>query len=76
MYTPSRYVETPDNFWTVKPQTKRAHSLAITVRGEPRRFLPSSLRIVADRPGYSRFTVDSDSQVDEAVAVISRARRR
>ena len=74
-YTPSRYVETPDNFWAVKPQ-HRAHSLAITVRGEPSRFLPSSLRIVADRNGYSRFTIGSDAQVDDAIAAIMRARRR
>jgi hypothetical protein len=76
MYTPSRYVDTPDNFWTVKPQTKRAHSLAITVRGKPELFQPSTLRIVDDRPGYSRFTVDSDSQIDDAIAAIRRARRK
>lgn len=75
IHTPARYVESPDNFWAVKPQ-RRVGSLAITVRGEPDRFVPSSLRIVPDRNGYSRFTINSESQVDEAVAVIRRARRR
>jgi ribosomal protein S5 len=36
----------------------------------------SSLRIVGDRNGYSRFTINSESQVDDAVAAIRRARRK
>jgi hypothetical protein len=74
--TPSRYVETPDNFWAVKIQP-RARSLAITVRGEPKQFsLASGLKIVPDRGSYSRFTISSPSQVDAAVAAIMRARRK
>jgi hypothetical protein len=68
-----RFVETPDNFWTVTIRT-RVHSLDITVRGAPGTFGPSSrIEIKNDRTGYSRFKLTSTHQIEEALRVIRRA---
>lgn len=71
-----RYVEKPDNYFTVKIQP-RARSLVITLRGEPKHFSTiRNLTIVPDQNGYSRTMITSASQIDDAVAAILRARRR
>ena len=71
-----RYVETPDNYWTVKIQP-RDRSLMITVRGRPELFSTiDGIDVKPDRGSYSRFKVSSAAQVDAAAAVILRARRR
>lgn len=70
-----RFQETPDNFWFVVIQP-RAGSLLITVRGLPDRFKVERLKIVEDRPPYSRFKVRSADDVPEAVQVILHAVRR
>jgi hypothetical protein len=70
-----RFQETPDNFWFVTIQP-RDLSLAITVRGLPSRFQVERLRIVKDRPPYSRFKVKDAADVDEAVSVICSAVRK
>lgn len=68
-----RFVETPDNFWTVTVRT-RVHSLDITVRGAPGTFGPSSrIEIKNDRTGYSRFKLTRTDQIEEALRVIRRA---
>jgi hypothetical protein len=70
-----RYVEWPDNFWTIKPQP-RAESFAITVRGtfDSSRF--TSIQVKPDRGSYSRFVVNKKGQVEEALRIILAARRR
>jgi hypothetical protein len=73
-----RYVESPDNFWTVKIQP-RDKSLRITVRGRPQQLPVShALSVADDRPGYSTFKVSTLTAVPDAVRIIvgagSRAR--
>jgi hypothetical protein len=68
-----RFVEKPDNFWTVTIRT-RVSSLDITVRGTPEFFGPMrQVEVKPDRGSYSRFKVTSLSQVGDAVSVIRRA---
>ncbi len=69
------FKNTPDNFWYVIVQP-RAQGLSITVRGSPARFLPSTLELKDDRPGYTRFTLKHPSEVMEAFRVIERSKRR
>jgi hypothetical protein len=71
-----RYVETPDNFWTVKIQP-RDISLRITVRGRPQHLpSPADLKVSDDRPGYSTFKVAAVNEVPSAIKVILGAGRR
>lgn len=71
-----RFVDSPDNFWTVKIQP-RDGSLRVTVRGEPDRLrAPSELGLKADRPGYSTFKIKNGSDIPSAIAVLGRAPRR
>jgi len=57
-----RYVESPDNFWTVKPQPRDV-SFRITVRGAPESFKDvDSLDLKPDQSGYSSFKVSTESQ--------------
>lgn len=69
------FKNTPDNFWYVIVQP-RVQSLSITVRGIPERFLPSSLEVKVDRPGYSRFTLKAPEQIQEALRIIEGSRRK
>jgi hypothetical protein len=71
----NNFSNTPDNFWYVIVQP-RTQSLSITVRGEPDGFLPSSLALVADRPGYTRFQIRSVDEVEEALRIIQASTRR
>jgi hypothetical protein len=74
--TSGKYVESPDNFWTVKIQP-RAKSLRITVRGIPSDFVvPAGIRVKADMAGYSAFKVCKKHEVDAAVSVIRQARKK
>ncbi len=70
-----RYIERPDNFWTIKPQP-RAESFAITVRGTFDSSKFSLIEVKPDRGSYSRFVVRDQNQVEEAIRVILSARRR
>jgi hypothetical protein len=76
-YPPSgKYVEQPDNFWTVKIQ-RRNKSLRITVRGIPVDFVaPAGIRIVPDMAGYSAFKVCKKDEVDSAVSIIRQSRKK
>jgi hypothetical protein len=69
-----RYVETPDNFWTIKCQP-RSRNFAITVRGRPAVFgsVGAHLVLKDDRPGYTRFSIGDQRDVDPAIAVLRRA---
>ncbi|MEU2614132.1 hypothetical protein ABZ570_21485 [Micromonospora sp. NPDC007271] len=69
-----RFVETPDNFWTVKIQP-RDKSLRLTVRGEPARLGAfAELGLKRDRPGYSTFKISRPEQVSLALQVLRRSR--
>jgi hypothetical protein len=70
-----KFVNTPDNFWTVTIQT-RNQELFITVRGKPSKFLPSQLNPKDDRPGYTSFKVRRLSDVQEAFNIIQASTRR
>lgn len=69
------FKNTPDNFWYVVVQP-RVQSLSITVRGAPDRFQSSILQLKMDRPGYTRFTIDQPSQVQEALRIIQHSKRK
>ncbi|WP_344135278.1 hypothetical protein [Pedococcus bigeumensis] len=75
--TPSgRFVETPDNFWTVKIQPRDA-SLRITLRGEASKFPPlPALDLKDDRNGYSTFKVRTMADVPTAISLLERSLRR
>jgi hypothetical protein len=75
--TPSgRFVDAPDNFWTVKIQP-RDGSFRITVRGEPSTLhADPALNVKRDRPGYSTFKICELAQVEPTMDVLARARRR
>jgi hypothetical protein len=71
-----RYVDTPDNFWTVKPQP-RAESFRITVRGTPDLFQDfKSLSPKPDQTGYSTFTIERASQIEVLVRLLGAVRRK
>jgi hypothetical protein len=71
-----RFVETPDNFWTVKIQP-RDGSLRLTVRGEPERLAAApQLGVQQDRRGYSTFKISRVDQIPLVVDVLGRARHR
>ncbi len=70
-----RYVETPDNFWTVRPQP-RDRSFRVTVRGRPESFTtPRSIKLKPDMTGYSSFKVERASQIGELISVLAQVRR-
>jgi len=72
----SKYVESPDNYWTVRIQP-RDRSLRITVRGIPSRFSNvSTIELKPDMGTYSAFKIWRDEQLKEAVQVIREASRR
>lgn len=65
-----KYIETPDNFWTIKLQP-RDRSFRITLRGNPYKFDSiKNLKIKKDLNGYSTFKISSMDHVKEAVKTI------
>ncbi len=71
-----RYVEYPDNFWTVKPQP-RDMSFRITVRGAPDSFHDvDSLELKPDQSGYSAFKLRSMEQISAFSRLVDQIRRR
>ena len=68
-----RFVETPNNFWTVKVQP-RVQNFRITLRGKPGSFSPpSTFHLKDDRPGYSNFVLSDAQQIADAVQAIREA---
>lgn len=68
-----RFVNRPNNFWTVKIQP-RNRSLRFTVRGDSKRF--SHIRGVTvreDRNGYSSFKLSTADQLDAVLQVLRTA---
>jgi hypothetical protein len=71
-----RYVDTPDNFWTIKPQPRDV-SFRITVRGTPDSFVGvGPLQVRADQTGYSSFKVERMDQIALLSRLIEQVRRR
>ncbi len=70
-----RYVESPDNFWTIQYQPN-VKDFRITLRGKPDTFPPGPLEVKPDRRSYSTFKVSRLEEVDEAVRLILSARRK
>ena len=71
-----RFIETPDNFWTVKLQP-RDRSLSITVRGRLDQLpSPEGIDMKRDRPAYSRFKIERKDQIPGAIDILRRAPRR
>jgi hypothetical protein len=71
-----KYVEWPDNFWTVTIQP-RVRDLLITVRGEPEAFVSKGvIELKADRTGYTSFKLSREDQLAEAVTTIRQAGAR
>ena len=66
-----RWVAIP-NVVTITKQDARANNLRITVYGRPNEFegLKPSLEIKEDMSGYSRFLLNSESQLPSAIKVI------
>jgi len=71
-----KYVETPDNFWTVTIQP-RVRALQITIRGETESFAkPRSIELKPDMGSYSAFKMRREEQLSEALAIIREAGAR
>jgi hypothetical protein len=69
------FKETPDNFWAIEVQP-RVKTLNISVRGKPDRFGKRGINIVPGWAGYCRFKVHGIGEVEDAVSVISAAKRK
>ena len=71
-----KFVETPDNFWTVRPQS-RDGSFRITVRGRPESFEKSkSLNLKPDMTGYSSLKVSRRGQIEELIRLLKQVRKK
>lgn len=74
--TSGKYVQAPDNFWTIRPQP-RDQSFRITVRGRPEVFSNAgSLQIKPDMGSYSSFKVERPSQIEDLIRVLKQVRRK
>lgn len=74
--TSGKYVEAPDNFWTIRPQP-RDESFRITVRGRPESFENAhTFQIKADMPGYSSFKIERIEQIDDFIRILAQVRRK
>lgn len=71
-----KFVETPDNFWTIRPQS-RDGSFRITVRGRPESFEKTkSFELKPDMTGYSSLKVSRQSQIEELIRLLKQVRRK
>jgi hypothetical protein len=75
-----RYVESPDNFWTVECQT-RVKDLQLTVRGVKGNFgyfvVPDGIELKASgREPYFIFKIWRSDQIPGALSIIQQARRK
>lgn len=71
-----KYVEAPDNFWTIRPQP-RDESFRVTVRGRPESFESGrTLELKPDMTGYSSFKIERMGQIEELIRVLAQVRRR
>lgn len=71
-----KYVETPDNFWTIRPQG-RDQSFRITVRGLPESFSGLKyLALMSDMTGYSAFKVSNISHIEEFISILHQVKKK
>ena|SRR3990172_3321080 len=71
-----KYVERPDNWWTVIIQP-RARSLRVIVRGKPEEFdVQDGVRLSQDQHGYANFTIARVEDVPKALAILQQAKRK
>ena len=70
-----RWVASPINFVAIKVQDKRKSGLAITIYGDPSKFIdiPQDLKVKPDRSSYSRFNIDREDQLNSAITMIKQA---
>ena len=74
--TNGRYVNQPDNFWTIKIQPND-QSLALTVRGKSLEFGGAGeIDVLDDRPGFSRFKLKEYRQLESAIKIINKSGNR
>lgn len=72
-----RYVQKPDNFWTVSIQQPRAKDLAITVRGVAEDFVvPDGIELKPHMHGYSYFKISRSDQIPGALSIIGQASKK
>uniref|UniRef100_C6E224 Uncharacterized protein n=1 Tax=Geobacter sp. (strain M21) TaxID=443144 RepID=C6E224_GEOSM len=71
-----KYVETPDNFWTIRPQS-RDGSFRVTLRGRPESFSQvGTLELKPDMTGYSSCKVSNKEQALELVMLLKQVRKK
>ena len=71
-----KFVETPDNFWTIRIQP-RDESFRITLRGNPDDFSPTDgIRLVPDRTGYSSLKLTSSMQIADFIKLLQQVPRK
>jgi hypothetical protein len=71
-----KFVESPDNFWTVRIQSRDV-SFRITVRGRPESFeKPSSLDLKPDMTGYTSLKLSSAGQIEDLIKVLRQVRKK
>lgn len=71
-----KFVESPDNFWTVRIQARDV-SFRITVRGRPESFGKlRSISLKPDMTGYSSFKLSSPDQLDEFIQILKQTPKK
>src|SRR5581483_7333100 len=71
-----KFVETPDNFWTVRIQS-RDESFRITLRGRTDEFVSTgSLQLIPDMTGYSSLKLTSPAQISDFMKVLQQVPRK
>jgi hypothetical protein len=71
-----KYVETPDNFWTIRIQG-RDKSFRITVRGRPDDFLPSgTISLNPDMTGYSSLKLSTPGQLNDFIRILQQVPKK
>ncbi len=71
-----KFVETPDNFWTVRIQP-RNQSLRITVRGRPHEFSAfPTIELAPDMAGYSAFKLSSARQLPDLIRLFQQVPKK
>ena len=71
---PREFAETPYNFWYIWIQPHKKN-YGISIRGRPERYKESSFeKFKPYRGSYSRFYLQNESEVPEALRLISRAK--
>jgi hypothetical protein len=72
---PRKFVNTPDNFWTILIQP-RDRSFYITIRGKPENYVSNVFTLKTEMASYSRFYLKQKSEVSEALRLITTAKTR